>query len=90
LLVLKTSFIISISSITGKEQFTHPRVRSAYRSLITNLPYLLPIKMKKILWFITLQMLLMAECFRLLLDWSSMFYIIAIWIESLLLMQWYS
>lgn len=27
----------SISSITGKEQFTHPRVRSEYRSLITNL-----------------------------------------------------
>ncbi len=30
----------SISSSTGKLNFTHPRVRSAYRSLITNLPYL--------------------------------------------------
>jgi hypothetical protein len=30
----------SISKTTNKFQFTHPRVRSAYRSLITNLPYL--------------------------------------------------
>ena len=37
----------SISTITGKEQFTHPRVRSAYRSLITNLPYLFTYKNEK-------------------------------------------
>lgn len=37
----------SISSITGKEQFTHPRLRAAYRSLITNLPYLFTYKSKK-------------------------------------------
>lgn len=30
----------TISSTTGKLQYTHPRVRSAYRSLKTNLPYL--------------------------------------------------
>jgi hypothetical protein len=30
----------SVSSTTGKLQYTHPRVRSAYRSLKTNLPYL--------------------------------------------------
>jgi hypothetical protein len=34
----------SISSSTGKLNFTHPRVRSAYRSLITNLPYLFTYK----------------------------------------------
>ena len=37
----------SISSITGKLNFTHPRVRSAYRSLITNLPYLFTYKNEK-------------------------------------------
>jgi hypothetical protein len=37
----------SISTLTGKEQFTHPRVRSAYRSLITNLPYLFTYKNHK-------------------------------------------
>jgi hypothetical protein len=37
----------SISTITGKEQFTHPRVRSAYRSLLTNLPYLFTYKNQK-------------------------------------------
>ena len=30
----------TVSSTTGKLQYTHPRVRSAYRSLRTNLPYL--------------------------------------------------
>ena len=34
----------SISPTTGKLNFTHPRVRSAYRSLITNLPYLFTYK----------------------------------------------
>ena len=34
----------SISSSTGKLNFTHPRIRSAYRSLITNLPYLFTYK----------------------------------------------
>ncbi len=37
----------SISRVTGKEQYTHPRVRSAYRSLITNLPYLFTYKKHK-------------------------------------------
>ncbi len=37
----------TLSSVTGKEQFTHPRIRSAYRSLITNLPYLFTYKNKK-------------------------------------------
>ena len=37
----------SISTITGKEQFTHPRIRSAYKSLITNLPYLFTYKNQK-------------------------------------------
>lgn len=37
----------SISSITGKEQFTHPRIRSAYKSLTTNLPYLFTYKNEK-------------------------------------------
>lgn len=37
----------SISSTTGKEQFIHPRVRLAYRSLITNLPYLFTYKNEK-------------------------------------------
>jgi hypothetical protein len=37
----------SISTITRKEQFTHPRVRSTYMSLITNLPYLFIYKNKK-------------------------------------------
>jgi len=37
----------SISSITGKEQFTHPRLRSAYKSLLTNLPYLFIYKNQK-------------------------------------------
>ena len=30
----------TVSSTTGKLQYTHPKVRSAYRSLTTNLPYL--------------------------------------------------
>ena len=34
----------SIPEATGKEQYTHPRIRSAYRSLITNLPYLFTYK----------------------------------------------
>ncbi len=34
----------SISEKTGKPIYTHPRVRSAYRSLITNLPYLFTYK----------------------------------------------
>jgi hypothetical protein len=34
----------SISPTTGKLNFTHPRVRSAYRSLTTNLPYLFTYK----------------------------------------------
>ncbi len=37
----------SISSITAKEQFTHPRIRAAYKSLITNLPYLFTYKNQK-------------------------------------------
>jgi len=37
----------SISLIAGKEQFTHPRLRVAYRSLITNLPYLFTYKNEK-------------------------------------------
>ncbi len=37
----------SISSVTGKEQFTHPRIRSAYKSLLTNLPYLFTYKNEK-------------------------------------------
>jgi hypothetical protein len=37
----------SISPTTGKLNFTHPRVRSAYRSLITNLPYLSTYKNEK-------------------------------------------
>jgi hypothetical protein len=37
----------SISSLTGKEQFTHPRIRSAYKSLLTNLPYLFTYKNEK-------------------------------------------
>lgn len=37
----------SISSLTGKEQFTHPRIRSAYKSLIINLPYLFTYKNQK-------------------------------------------
>ena len=34
----------SISLTTSKLNFTHPRVRSAYRSLVTNLPYLFTYK----------------------------------------------
>ena len=37
----------SISTKTGKLIFTHPRVRSAYRSLMTNLPYLFTYKNHK-------------------------------------------
>jgi hypothetical protein len=37
----------SISSKNGKLIFTHPRIRSAYRSLITNLPYLFTYKKHK-------------------------------------------
>ncbi|MCK4562496.1 MAG: hypothetical protein KAT78_06290 [Flavobacteriaceae bacterium] len=35
------------SSTTGKLQYTHPRLRSAYRSLITHLPYLFTYKNKE-------------------------------------------
>ena len=34
----------SISSTTGKLHYTHPRIRTAYRSLKTNLPYLFTYK----------------------------------------------
>jgi len=34
----------TISNTTGKLQYTHPRIRSAYRSLRTNLPYLFTYK----------------------------------------------
>ncbi len=34
----------SVSPTTGKLNYTHPRVRSAYKSLITNLPYLFTYK----------------------------------------------
>ena len=34
----------SISSTTGKLHYTHPRIRAAYRSLRTNLPYLFTYK----------------------------------------------
>lgn len=37
----------SSSIITKKEHFTHPRIRSAYRSLLTNLPYLFTHKNEK-------------------------------------------
>ena len=52
----------SVSLTTGKVQFTHPKVRYAYRSLRTNLPYL-HTKMSKILLFTIQQMLLMEEYF---------------------------
>ena len=55
----------NISETTGRENYTHPRIRSAYKSLLTNLPYLLHIKMKKILLFIIQQMQLMEEYFHL-------------------------
>lgn len=55
-----------------KESFTHQKLVSAYKSLRTNLPYTLKgylvfllTKIRKILKFITLQMLLMVECFLL-------------------------
>ena len=34
----------SISSTTGELHYTHPRIRAAYRSLRTNLPYLFTYK----------------------------------------------
>ncbi len=37
----------SVSPTIGKLNFTHPRVRSAYRSFITNLPYLFTYKNEK-------------------------------------------
>jgi hypothetical protein len=37
----------TISNTTGKLQYTHPRIRSAYRSLITNPPYLFTYKNHK-------------------------------------------
>ena len=37
----------SISSTTGKLHYTHPRIRAAYRSLRTNLPYLFTYKKYK-------------------------------------------
>ncbi|KIM04426.1 MAG: hypothetical protein KU29_10600 [Sulfurovum sp. FS06-10] len=36
-----------MSTITGKEQFTHPRIMSAYKSLLTNLPHLFTYKSEK-------------------------------------------
>jgi hypothetical protein len=38
---------ISISSTTGKLHYTHPKIRAAYRSLRTNLPYLFTYKTYK-------------------------------------------
>ena len=35
---------ITVNNITGEFHYTHPRIRSAYRSLITNLPYLFTYK----------------------------------------------
>jgi len=37
----------SVSSITGELRYTHPRIRAAYRSLRTNLPYLFTYKNHK-------------------------------------------
>jgi pyruvate-formate lyase len=37
----------TVSSTTGKLQYTHPRLRSAYKSLTTNIPYLFTYKNKK-------------------------------------------
>jgi len=37
----------SISETTGKENYTHQKVRSAYKSLLTNLPYLFTYKNEK-------------------------------------------
>ncbi len=37
----------SVSSTTGKLHYTHPRIRAAYRSLQTNLPYLFTYKNHK-------------------------------------------
>ncbi len=37
------------NNITGEFHYTHPRIRSAYRSLITNLPYLFTYKNYKYL-----------------------------------------
>ena len=35
---------LTVNSITGECFYTHPRIRSAYRSLITHLPYLFTYK----------------------------------------------
>ena len=37
----------SVSSTTGKLHYTHPRIRAAYRSLRTNLPYIFTYKNHK-------------------------------------------
>ncbi len=37
----------TISSTTSKLQYTHPRIRSPYRSLMSNLPYLFTYKNRK-------------------------------------------
>ena len=37
----------SISETTGKENYTHPKARSVYKSLLTNLPYLFTYKNEK-------------------------------------------
>jgi len=37
----------SVSSTTGELHYTHPRIRAAYRSLRTNLPYLFTYKNHK-------------------------------------------
>jgi hypothetical protein len=39
----------SVSSTTGELHYTHPRIRAAYRSLRTNLPYLFTYKRYKYL-----------------------------------------
>ena len=40
---------ITVNSTTGECHYTHPRIRSAYRSLVTNLPYLFTYKNHKTL-----------------------------------------
>ena len=37
-------WISSVNNTAGEVHYTHPRIRSAYRNLITNLPYLLTYK----------------------------------------------
>jgi hypothetical protein len=35
---------ITVNNITAEFNYTHPKIRSAYRNLITNLPYLFTYK----------------------------------------------